>query len=302
MEIQFGVVEIGSTNTKAYRCGIDSVSELGFKTITFKKNYNIHGEVILSDMEELAAFINDTYCFHEKIFVYATSVFREMSLKEINSFEEFLNLKTNMINFKVVSAEEENKYTVIGALSNVQIDENVCVFVGGGGSTEISICNKGRIIEMVNTNIGVNDVMKKFPDLSNDLSNTSIDNVTNYILHRLNLPIQKSKYMILAGGDFILRYSNAQYPVKRNTLFESDSHPFVISYDENRNFEDKYYHEISLNSLKKTTPENPKWWDATRAMCAFTNTVALSIGAKVIIPTKVSMIYGIVNDLRKKEI
>lgn len=298
MDTRYGVVEVGSTNTKAYRCNLNSVTELGFKTIEFKKNYNAEGAILFSDIEKLVNFINSTFNSEEKIFVYATSIFRELTSNEIHSFLEMLEDQTNIVEFNAVSAEQENKYTVIGAISNIPIEYNVCVFVGGGGSTEISVCKNGAITEMVNTNIGVNDVIKVFPDLSNDFANTSINDVTDYILQKLNIPIQKSEYLILAGGDFLLRYNNAQYPTIKNKFFESSIHPLMISYDENRTFEDKYFHEISLNALKHTTPDNPKWWNGTRAMCAFTNAVALAIGAKVIIPTRISMIYGIVADLR----
>lgn len=300
MNTQFGVVEIGSTNTKAYRCNLNTVTELGFKTIEFKKNYNAEGTILSSDIEQLVDFINNTFNLQENVFVYATSIFREVPSDEIHSFLEILTDRTNIVEFNIVSAEQENKYTVVGAISNVLIGENVCVFVGGGGSTEISICKNGVITEMVNTNIGVNDVIKVFPDLSDDFANTSINDVTDYILQRLHLPTQKSKYLILAGGDFLLRYNNAHYPTIKNALFESSIHPLVIPYDENRLFEDKYYHEISLNALKHTTPDNPKWWNGTRAMCAFVNAVALVIGAKVIFPTRISMIYGIAADLRSR--
>lgn len=301
MSSEIGIVEIGSTNTKAYKWNLNSVSELGFKTIEFKKNYNIQGAMSCSDIEALINFINDVFEFQERVFVYATSVFREMTSDEIHSFEKILKSQTNVIEFNVVSAEQENRYTVVGAITNVDIKDNVCVFIGGGGSTEISICKDGYITEMVNTSIGVNDIIKAFPDLSCDFANTSIDYVTDYILKRLNLPAQKANYIILAGGDFILRYEKANYPTTKNTIFKSSIHPLVISYDTNRSYEEKYYRNISLESLKKTTPDNPKWWNGTRAMCAFTNAVALSIGAITIIPTRISMIYGIIAELNNRQ-
>lgn len=301
MNTQFGIVEIGSTNTKAYIWNSKSVSNLGFKTIEFKKNYKEQGKILHSDIEKLICFINSVFDLGENVYVYATSIFREMASYDIHSLVKILKEQTNVLEFNVVSAEQENRYTVTGAISNIQMEDNVCVFVGGGGSTEISICKNGVIIEMANTNIGVNDIIKEFPDLSNDYASTSIEDVTSYILQYLNVPTQKAEYMILAGGDFLLRYKNAQYPVMKNKFFESRIHPLAISYDKNKNFENKYYREISLNRLKATTPDNPKWWDGTRAMCAFTNAVALSIGAKVIIPTRISMIYGIGAELNGRQ-
>ena len=54
----------------------------------------------------------------------------------------------------------------------------------------------------------------------------------------------------------------------------------------------RYYEAISLNDIKKKV-SNPDWWFATRAMCAFVLVVAKKIGAKYIIPTNISMVYGI---------
>ena len=35
----FVIIEVGSTNTKAYLCRTDEVKDLGFKTIEFKNYY-----------------------------------------------------------------------------------------------------------------------------------------------------------------------------------------------------------------------------------------------------------------------
>lgn len=55
----------------------------------------------------------------------------------------------------------------------------------------------------------------------------------------------------------------------------------------------RYYKEISLNEIKSRVKE-PDWWYATRAMCAFVLVVAEEIGAKYIVPTDISMVYGII--------
>lgn len=294
-----GIVEIGSTNTKAYKYFEGKIVELGFKTIEFKKNYGQYSTIPLSDIEFLIEFINDVFDPDISIYVYATSVFRELDEGDFAIFEAKLKANSPIVSVNVVSAEMENELTVIGAINNVSVEGNVCVFVGGGGSTEISICKNGEITEMVNTNIGVTHIVNNFPTLSEDYSTIGIDDVTEYISKHLILPSQKAEYLILAGGDFLLRYINAQYPIKDNILFCSKSHPYTVSYEDNRKFEDKYFHQIPLSQMKQTTPDNPKWWNGTRAMCAFTNAVALSVGAKIIIPTKITMIGGIVSKLIK---
>ena len=61
--------------------------------------------------------------------------------------------------------ESENELTVFGTTRFV--NEKVCVFIGGGGSTEIAIYDK-EIKESVNTKVGVIDVMQEFPDLAEE--------------------------------------------------------------------------------------------------------------------------------------
>ena len=45
----------------------------------------------------------------------------------------------------------------------------------------------------------------------------------------------------------------------------------------------------------RTKSNDPDWWYATRAMCAFVLVVAEEIGAKYIVPTDIAMVYGILD-------
>lgn len=56
----------------------------------------------------------------------------------------------------------------------------------------------------------------------------------------------------------------------------------------------RYYKEISLDEIRKKV-DYPDWWYATRAMCAFVLVVAEEIGAKYIIPTDITMVYGLID-------
>ncbi|MCI8277372.1 MAG: hypothetical protein HFJ46_05595 [Clostridia bacterium] len=56
----------------------------------------------------------------------------------------------------------------------------------------------------------------------------------------------------------------------------------------------RYYTEISLDEIRDKV-EDPQWWYATRAMTAFVLVVAEEIGAKYIVPTDISMIYGMID-------
>ena len=80
----------------------------------------------------------------------------------------------------------------------------------------------------------------------------------------------------------------------KNSLYNDKMAPIMM--DINTRIEDtrKYYTQISLDNIRKKVDE-PDWWYATRAMCAFVLVVAEKIGAKYIVPTDIFYDTGIVN-------
>ena len=98
--------------------------------------------------------------------------------------------------YNIISQEKENELTVLGTTRFVK--GKVCVFIGGGGSTEISIFDK-KIIESTNTKVGVIDVMEQFPDLANEFATTSLETVKTYIRERLILPKEKADTFLFTG-------------------------------------------------------------------------------------------------------
>ena len=69
----------------------------------------------------------------------------------------------------------------------------MCVFIGGGGSTEIAIYDK-EIKESVNTKIGVIDIMQEFSDLAEEYATTELETVKKYIKERLIYQLKKLIY------------------------------------------------------------------------------------------------------------
>ena len=169
------------------------------------------------------------------------------------------------------------------------------MFIGGGGSTEIAIYDKG-IKESANTKIGVIDVMQEFPDLAEDIATTDLETVKKFIKERLNLPKEKADILILAGGghEKFARYSGIKY--EENTLYKDEASPIMMDIETRKNETERYYKAISLNEIRNRV-NDPEWWYATRAMSAFVLVVAEEIGAKYVVPTDIAMVYGI----KKKE-
>lgn len=282
------IVEVGSTCTKVDKFDGNNIEKLEGMTIQFKKHYNEDKVLRESDVKELIDGINNLKVISKDIYVCGTSIFR--TLRSVEK-EEFLNRFKNETgyDFNIISQEEENELTVFGATRFV--NDKVCVFIGGGGSTEIAIYDK-QIKESVNTKLGVIDVMQEFPNLAEDYAATDVEKVKEYIRKRLNLPKQKADILILAGGghEKFARHSGIKY--EENTLYKDNASPIMMDIKTRIEETKRYYKSISLDEIRNRV-NDPEWWYATRAMSAFALVVAEEIGAKYIVPTDIAMVYGI---------
>ena len=283
------IIEVGSTNTKVDLFNGEKVVHLETITIAFKKNYKKENKLDEKDIENLINLVKKYVQKCSNIYVCGTSIFRSLNDIERN---EFLNLfyKETETKFNIISQEKENELTVYGTVRNV--NSKVAVFIGGGGSTEIAIYD-GKIEEMVNSPIGVMDIMNEFPDLGDDLAKTKLETVQQSI--KLNLPKGKADILILAGGGHKNFALNSGVSYEKNTLFSDELLPIMMDIETRKKDTKKFFEEISLDEIRSRVSD-PNWWYATRAMCAFVLNVAEEIGAKYIIPTDISMVYGLLEE------
>lgn len=291
------IVEVGSTNTKIDIYDGKEVRRLDEVTIFFKQNYKKDNKINSDDLDLLIKKILELKEKYSDIYVCGTSIFRDLSDSEREEFLSLFKDRTGY-DFNIISQEMENELTVLGATRFVK--DKVCVFVGGGGSTEISIYD-GDIIESKNSSIGGMDVMAKFPDLANDTASTSLEEVVAFIEKSLVIPAEKADIMILAGGGHEVFARGSGIMFEDNTLYDDESASIMMDIDSRRRETKRYYEEISLDNIRKNS-NNPDWWYATRAMCAFVLAVANKIGAKYIVPTNISMVYGIVEQNKNNPI
>lgn len=288
------IVEVGSTCTKIDVYDGNEIKRLDTVTIQFKKNYSKSNKLDENDTSQLTKIVNELKEISPDIYVCGTSIFRSLNDNQRNEFLAHFKEETGY-NFNIISQEKENELTVLGTVKN--LNQKVAIFIGGGGSTEIAIYDNG-IKEMVNSPIGVIDIMNKYPDLGNDLASTNLTEVQEYIKDKLNYPQGKADILILAGGghEKFARGSGISY--EANTLFEDDTQPIMMNIENRIRDTKRYYKEISLDNIRNND-KDPNWWYATRAMSAFVLDVAEKIGAKYIVPTDISMVYGILNEMNK---
>ena len=290
MKKTFAIIEIGSNNTKTHIYENDKAIYDNTTTIEFKKNYAKEEKIVKEDLEKLYKLITKAKEYTDEIYVYGCSIFRKLNKEELNNINKDLKDKFN-IEIEVVSQEQEAKYTALGCYNDIDYKDNICIFIGGGGSIELIFVKDKKMVDTKYYNFGVVDITKKFPSLKDDIASCTFDEVYGYIGELITDINRKADVLILAGGDHFYWYNNAGYKLLENTLYKNKKQPSMIT----RQMSDEYDKDALLTSLDKIrkNSDNPLWFDGSRAMKVITNYISHQVDAKYIIPTKINMEDGL---------
>lgn len=292
--LKFGVIEIGSTNTKTYIYDNNKFMNGGFKYIAFKDHYNEFHQLLDSDIETLYELIGNLKKETDKIYAFGTSIFRKLSNQEKEEFTKKLKQDWD-IDFKVVSADEESTYTVHGVIDNIDYKEKMAVIIGGGGSTEIAIVENKQIVEKINLDFGAMDVTNKFPELKSDIVKSPYETFFEYVSSLIEDFDAKVDTVVLAGGDYIYFYEHLNYPMDKNSLYSDSNQPYMLKIEKSDQYDLDVMHK-SLDKIKENAAD-PGWWDGARGMRFCISAVAHKLNAKIIIPTRINMLIGIINEI-----
>lgn len=295
---RFVIVEIGSTNTKAYLYEDEKVENLSFKTIEFKNHYKKENKISDDDKKLLFEFIDNIK--EEKIFVFGTSIFRNLTDIQKEEWKKEFKDKTNL-DFHIVTSDEENELTVYGAVANINYQGKIAVMIGGGGSTELSIVHNGKIIEKANSSFGAMDTTDMFPDLRTDYATSDYEIMVNKTKELVNKPNNKADLLILAGGNYIYYYEELNYPVVKNKFYDSDLQPYCLDVETMDKLDRNFFYEISLEDVCKRT-NNDAWWRGARGMRLCVKALVDILEVKYIIPTRITMVYGIVEKIKNNDL
>lgn len=290
MNKTFAIIEIGSNNTKTHVYENDKVLYDTTTTIEFKKNYAKNEKILEEDLNKLYKVIEQVKNYTDNIYVYGCSVFRKLSEEELNTINKDLKDKYNL-EVEVVSQEKEAEYTALGCYNDIDYKDNICIFIGGGGSIELIFVKDKKIIDTKYYNFGVVDITKKFPSLKDDIASCTFDEVYGYIGELITDINRKADVLILAGGDHFYWYNNAEYKLLENSLYKNEKQPSMIT----RQMSDEYDKDALLTSLDRirSNSDNPLWFDGSRAMKVITNYISHQVDAQYIIPTKINMEDGL---------
>lgn len=289
-ENKFAIIEIGSNNTKAHVYEGENSIYNSTITIEFKKHYQQENKVDKNDLDKLNEVIKDVLKYTKNVYIYGCSIFRKLSDEELTEINKSLESSFGL-SITVVTQEGEAQYTSFGCYNKIDYDKNICIFIGGGGSTELIFVKNKEVIDKKYYDFGVVDITKKFPSLSDDIPSVSFDEVYDYIEDLIKTIDTKADLLILAGGDHPYWYNNANYELEENSLYKNERQKYMLTIEKS----DEYDHDALQTSLDKirARSDNPLWFDGSRAMKVITNYISHEINAKYIIPTNINMEDGI---------
>ena len=295
----FGVLEVGSTNTKAFIYKDGELHDYGIKYIPFKDNYKKDGRVSEIDLDKLKNLILDLKLEVDEIYAYGTSIFRNINNDErtniIKMFQDEMN-----VSFRVVSADEENKYTVEGVIANIDYKGRMAVIIGGGGSSEVAIIDEGRVVDTLNLSFGAMDITNEFPELKEDVVTTSFDKIFAYTNGLIPKFQDNVEVTVLAGGDYIYFYEKVGFPMNENIIYSDVNQPYMLDIETSEKY-DYATLNISLDKIKAENPELAGWWDGARGMRFCINVLAKRLNTKYIVPTRINMLLGLMTEIVKKK-
>lgn len=293
--MKFGILEVGSTNTKAFIYEDGNLTNYGVRHIAWKTHYKEVGHLLESDIETLFSFMEEVKEQVGEIHAVGTSIFRNLQAKEKEFFLERVTEKFGPC-FRIVSPEEERYYTVQGVIGQLDYNGKIAVVIGGGGSTEYALVDGKKIVQKQNFDFGAMDITEAFPELKEDRVTTSFDSIFTYTDHLLGDFSSQADLLVLAGGDYLYFYETLGYEMEKNTFYQDVNQPYMISKEKF----DFYDHDVltqSLESIKQKEGSMAGWWDGARGMRFCMNAIAKKIHANYIIPTRINMLIGLISEI-----
>ncbi len=296
--MRFIIIEVGSTNTKCYLCDNKNIEEVKTQYIGFKVNYQENGKILESDLNTLYSLVEEMKQYSDSINVYGTSIFRNLSETEKENFLSNFKFKTGY-DFNIVSADQENEYTVYGVINNNNYIGKLAVMIGGGGSTEISIVDNKKIISKINLPFGAMDIASKYKDLALDKATSDFDEILEYTKSLIGSLEEESDVLVLSGGNYSYFYKAAHYNMDKNNIYYDNNQPFIIDINKSNGIDRDFHYNGSLEQMKLENADNIGWWNGgVRGMRMCVHALAYKLNTKYIIPTSITMVYGIASMLK----
>ncbi|MEM5828517.1 MAG: hypothetical protein QW197_03410 [Candidatus Aenigmatarchaeota archaeon] len=288
------LIDVGSSTIKVYEYSNNKLKLLLQRSIHFKDGFDPEAGISPQAKKELFELL-DAIKEQNKdaiIKIYATGIFRKLKSETKIRFIDEVFLRTGLY-FNIIDQDLENFYLEKALVGKCNLNEPLLLINIGGATTELVVMYGNEAIERKNLDIGVGIILSKFPQINEDISKISLEEIVDFVKNELPSLKNKARIAFLTGGE--LTYMKlAKYPLKPNNLFDDEDHPFIISIEDYKTKNKEIFEKITLKELENLMPENPKWMHGARAFSAIAQAICEKYGIEIIIPSDSNIINGVV--------
>lgn len=293
-------IDLGSSTIKTYKYEEKELSLIEENSIYFKKGFTAEKGISEDNKKALYDYfkeLKEKYTLkYETANILATGIFRNLNNDQRIELIKYFNNNFDL-HFNIISHGIENYY--LGkAMDNDYNNQKVMIINMGGKTTEIITFKDNKIIGRINLKIGVAELLNKFPNVNDETSSVTIEKINDFVKEQIKDIKFDTDYAcaIFTGGEE--RWQKlAKYNLVENTSFNDGINKYMISYDDYVKGTEKAFYEYTLNDLYNLMPNNPKWMDGARAGAVLPLAIFDIAKIKIIVPSDLNLINGVINDL-----
>lgn len=291
-------IDLGSSTTKVHvydgKLSLIEEHSIYFKN-GFDKDKGISEENVNSLYDYFKELKNKYNLSYDNTNIYATGIFRNIPYTQrkelIREFNKRFDLHLNVISHGI-----ENYY--LGkAMEGDYNDKKVMIINMGGKTTELVTFENNKITERHNLNVGVAELLNKFPNVNDKYSSATIEEMVDFVKECIKDVTFDTDYdcAIFTGGE--LRFEAlTKYNLVKNTLFNDGIHDYMVSIKDFIKGNKKIFFDMTLQELYDLMPNNPKWMDGARAGAVLPQAIFEKANIKIVIPSDLNLINGVIKD------
>lgn len=291
-------IDVGSSTIKVYKY-TDKLKLINEHSIHFKDGFTNKRGISSDNKKELYDYFAELKekidLKYETTHIFATGIFRNIDhTKRLELAREF-NRRFDL-NFTIISHDLENYY--LGkAMEHDYGDKKVMIVNMGGKTTELVTFKAGEVISRQNLQIGVADLLNKFPGVNDKYSGVQIETIVAFVKQRIAGAKFDKDYdcAIFTGGEERFEKLTG-YNLVPNTIFTDGIHQYMVSFNDFVKGNKKIFYKMTLQELYGLMPQNPKWMDGARAGAILPQAIFEKANIQAIIPSDLNLIDGVIKD------
>lgn len=291
-------IDLGSSTIKVYEYTTE-LNLLEEHSIYFKNGFSSEDGISKENETELINYFLELKSKYKMEYhnthIFVTGIFRELSNLKKHYMVKLFNDKFDL-HFNIISHGIENYY--LGkAMEHDYNNKKVMIINMGGKTTELVTFDKGSITARENLKIGVADLLNGFPQVNEEISACSVEEMNEFVKNKLKDISFDNDYdcAIFTGGEE--RFEKlTNFNLVPNTLFQDGIHKYMLSLEDYIEGTERVFDTITLSELYKLMPGNPKWMDGARAGAIIPLAIFELANIKTIIPSDLNLINGVIND------